>query len=332
MRFPSPLVRLAVTSVILTGIVAGCHTARDDHHHARPAKQAKPFTGEYPIQIVCTTGPITEAVKQIGGPHVSVTGLMGPGIDPHLFRAAPQDVEHLQEADVIVYNGLHLEGRLASILEAQSKNKPVIAVTDQLVAENDPRLRKPPEFEGFFDPHVWHDALLWADCLHYLTEQMQKVDPSHAAEYQKNHDDYIAEITAIDDYCRTEIATLPEEGRILVTAHDAFGYFSAAYGLETEPLKGVSTEDEVDIGRLDDVVDLLIKQNIPAVFVESAISPRIVRALIEPCEARGHKLKIGGELYADALGPAGTDAETYPGMLRANVDTIVTALTPTPGG
>ena len=117
-----------------------------------------------------------------------------------------------------------------------------------------------------------------------------------------------------------------------MTAHDAFGYFNAAYGLETEPLKGVSTEDEVEIGRLDDVVDLLIKQKIPAVFVESAISPRIVRALIEPCEAQGHKLKIGGELYADALGPAGTDAETYPGMLRTNVDTIVTALNPTPSG
>ena len=328
MRFPSLLVRL----VIASGMAAGCHTASNDHRHANPAKPIEPFTGEYPIKVVATTGPITEAVKRIGGPHVAVTGLMGPGIDPHLFRAVPQDVDRLQEADVIVYNGLHLEGRIADILSGLKKNKTVIAITDQLVDDNDPRLRKPPEFDGFFDPHVWHDAVLWADCLDYLAEQMQQIDPDHAADYRQNADDYIAEIMATDNYCRSQIAALPEDGRLLVTAHDAFGYFSAAYGLETEPLKGVSTEDEVQIGRLDDVVELLVRRKIPAVFVESAISPRIVRALIEPCEAQGHKLKIGGELYADALGQAGTDAETYTGMLRANVDTIVTALNPTPGG
>lgn len=328
MRHLTLLARLAVA----LGTVAGCDSVTDDHSHVEPETQVEPFAGEYPIKVVSTTGPITEAVRRIGGSHVKVTGLMGPGIDPHLFRAAPQDVERLQEADVIFYNGLHLEGRIADILAGLKKTKTVVAITDQLVEKNDPRLRTPPEFDGFHDPHVWHDAILWTDCLEYLTEQMQKVDPDHAADYKRNGDDYIAEITATDDYCRNQIAAIPEERRLLVTAHDAFGYFSSAYGLETQPLKGVSTEDEVEIGRLDDVIGLLIQRDIPAVFVESAVSPRIVRALIEPCEAQGHKLNIGGELYADALGPPGTDAETYNGMLRSNVDTIVTALTPTPGG
>ncbi len=287
---------------------------------------AEVYQGDYPIQIVCTTGPIADAVRQVGGSHVEVTALMGPGVDPHLYRALPQDIVALKTADMIFFNGMHLEGRMADVLVGMARRRPTYAVTEKLQEDDDVRLREPPEFQGHYDPHVWHDAKLWSECVHYIVQRLAAFDPTHAASYQQHGDAYVAELIKLHGEALEQIATIPNSRRVMVTAHDAFGYFGAAYGMEVYGLKGISTDDEVSLGRTEEIVKMLVERKIPAVFVESAVAPRVVEALIEPCQDQGHDVRIGGELYADALGPAGSDAATYVGMFRANLHTIVNAL------
>jgi manganese/zinc/iron transport system substrate-binding protein len=265
-------------------------------------------------------------LRNLGREHLRVTGLMGPGVDPHLYRPVTADIERLTQADIIFYNGLHLEGRMADMFERMSKRKPTFAVCQGLVDAKNPKLRKPPEFEGYYDPHVWHDPKLWAECVKYAAKMLGKTDPAHRDDYVKNAEAYLKQLDEADRYCRKQLETIPADQRALVTAHDAFNYFCAAYDLTSMPLKGVSTEDEVTIGRMDEVVEFLVNKKIKAVFVESAAAPQIVEALIRPCAKAGHEVRIGGELYADALGPKASGADNYLGMIKANVDTIVSAL------
>jgi manganese/zinc/iron transport system substrate-binding protein len=284
------------------------------------------------LNVVCTTGMVSDMVKSVGGTHVNVVGLMGPGVDPHLYTAVPADIERLSAADMIFYNGLHLEGRMADMFERLAKRKPTIAVTASLVKAEDPRLRKPPEFEGYYDPHVWHNPKLWAECVKHVADALIEADPSHRDEYIRNRDDYLKQLDEADRYCRDQLATVPEEQRVLMTAHDAFNYFCHEYGLTSMPLKGVSTEDEVSIERMDEVVDYLVKHKIKAAFVESATPAKLVQSIVDGCKQNGHEVRLGpGDgktfvLYADALGPKGSSADTYLGMIKANVDTIVSAL------
>jgi manganese/zinc/iron transport system substrate-binding protein len=265
-------------------------------------------------------------LKELGGAHLKVTGLMGPGVDPHLYTAVPADIEELSMADMIFYNGLHLEGRMAELFEDLSESKPTYAVTHALAEAEDARLRKPLEFKGYYDPHVWHDPNMWKDCVKYVADVLAEFDPEHREDYTKNRDAYIAQLDEADRHAREQLGMIPAEQRVLVTAHDAFNYFCVAYELVSEPLKGVSTEDEVTIARMEEVVAFVVERKVKAVFVESAVKPEIIRALIEPCRKQGHEVRIGGELYADALGPAGSGADNYLGMFKANVDTIVSAL------
>jgi manganese/zinc/iron transport system substrate-binding protein len=275
---------------------------------------------------------VGDMLQNLGGKYVHVTGLMGPGVDPHLYRAVPADIERLSAADMIFYNGLHLEGRMADSFEQLAERQPTFSVTHALAEAKDPRLRKPPEFEGYYDPHVWHNPRMWADCVKYVADVLAEHDPSHRDEYMRHRDDYLQQLDEADKYCREQLSTIPEEQRVLVTAHDAFNYFCHEYGLTSMPLKGVSTEDEVTIARLDEVIDFLVTRDIKAVFVESATSPKLVQRVIEGCSKQGHEVRIGpkeGEhflLYADALGPAGSGADNYLGMIKSNVDTIVSAL------
>jgi len=278
------------------------------------------------MKIVCTIGQVAEMVERIGGKHVRVEALMGPGVDPHLYRPIASDVRKLAEADAIFYCGLHLEGRMSDLFVQMARRKATFAVTEGLQTRNDPRLREPPEFAGMYDPHVWHDVALWSECVRDVASFLGEFDPPHADAYADNATEYISELSQLDDFCRKEIATIPKNRRILITAHDAFGYFGKAYGLEVYGLKGISTEEEKDVVHQEEIQELIIKRKVPAVFVESAISHRTIEALIEPCRAAGHDLRLGGELYADALGPAETDQSTYTGMIRHNVQTIVTAL------
>jgi manganese/zinc/iron transport system substrate-binding protein len=304
----------------------GCF-ATDHERQDKASNSAKlTFRGQYPVKVICTTGPVSDMLRNLGGKHLNITALMGPGVDPHLYKAVPSDIEQLSNADLIFYNGLHLEGRMADLLEKLAERKPTFAVTHGLVQSKDKRLRTPPEFEGYYDPHVWHDPRLWADCVRYVAEVLMEFDPKHRDDYARNRDNYLKQLEEADRYAREKLAKIPAEQRVLVSAHDAFGYFCLAYDLKSMPLKGVSTEEEVSIGRMDEVIAFLVKHKIKSVFVETATAPQIVKALIEPCRKDGQEVKIGGELYADALGSADSGADNYLGMFKANVDTIVSAL------
>jgi manganese/zinc/iron transport system substrate-binding protein len=313
-------------ALIFLAAFSGCRTETTNDHI--PAKQAAhaPFAGTYPMNVVCTTGPVADMLRNVGGAHLKVTALMGPGVDPHLYKAVPSDIEQLSAADAIFYNGLHLEGRMADLFEQLAARKPTFAVTHSLVENKDARLRTPPEFAGHYDPHVWHDPKMWSECVKYIGDVLSELDPKHGDDYAKNRDAYLKQVDEADRYCRDQLAMIPPDERVLVTAHDAFGYFCTAYDLKSMPLKGVSTEEEVTIGRMDEVIDFLVQHKIKAVFVESATAPQIVKALIEPCRQAGHEVKIGGELYADALGSPESGADNYLGMIKANIDTIVAAL------
>jgi manganese/zinc/iron transport system substrate-binding protein len=306
-------------------IFMGCVRTTDHVHSESSGKRV--FKGRYPIKVVATTGQVAEMAARVGGEHVKLDALMGPGVDPHLYRPIASDVKKLNDADAIFYNGLHLEGRMADLFVKMARSKATFAVTEGLINRSDKRLREPPEFEGMYDPHVWHDVALWSECASDVAEMLAEFDPSHAPDYRKNAESYRAELAELDDFCRSEIRKIPEDKRVLVTAHDAFGYFGKAYGLEVYGLKGVSTEDEIDIAHQEEIQEMLVERKVPAVFVESAIAPRTVQALVEPCRAAGHELQVPkAELYADALGPADLEDSTYEGMIRHNVKTIVDAL------
>ncbi|BBO33169.1 metal ABC transporter solute-binding protein, Zn/Mn family [Lacipirellula parvula] len=315
----------ALILVSATGCSESSSTHEGDAHDA-PAAKAHKFSGEHPLKIVATTGPVTEMVRRVGGDHVTVEGLMGPGVDPHLYSPVAADVRKLSDADAIVYNGLHLEGRMADLFQKMSRNKATFAVTAGLEARHDTRLRATPAFDGLYDPHIWHDPTIWADCAADVAHELGEFDPAHAADYQKNAAAYAEELKAVDQFCREQIARIPADRRVLVTAHDAFSYFGKRYGVEVFGLKGISTEEEKDLKHQEEVQRMLLERKIPAVFVESAVAPRMVASLVEPCRAQGLDLQIGGELYADALGAPDSDAADYGGMIRHNAKTIADAL------
>ena len=315
-----------ISSLLLLAAITGCRQDASSEHAEAPKLNHGTFSGTYPMKVVCTTGPVADMVRNVGGDHVKVDALMGPGVDPHLYKAVPSDIEQLSAADAIFYNGLHLEGRMADLFEQLAARKPTFAVTHTLVESKDKRLRTPPEFAGHYDPHVWHDPKMWSECVRYVGDVLAEFDPKHRDDYLRNRDAYLKQVDEADQYCHDQLSTIPKEQRVLVTAHDAFGYFCTAYGLTSMPLKGVSTEEEVTIGRMDEVIAFLVKNNVKAVFVESATAPQIVKALIEPCRKAGHEVKIGGQLYADALGSPDSGADNYLGMIKANIDTIVKAL------
>ena len=284
------------------------------------------FSGEYPIQVVCTTQQVSDALRRIGGEKVEVTGLMGPDVDPHLFRALPSDNKRLAQADMVFYNGLHLEGRLADLLVQLARRKPTFAVTEGLQNSNDSRLREPEEFEGHYDPHLWHDVSLWADCVRYAADQLIEFDPDNAQRYQENTDRYVAQLMKLHEECKAKLAKIPTDRRVLVTAHDAFGYFGQAYDIEVFALQGISTVAEADFVSMNKLKDMLVSRKIKAVFPESSVPPRGVESLIEWCSSKGHPVTLGGELYSNAMGNVNTPEATYQGMIRHNVNTIIQAL------
>lgn len=303
--------------LLLIGVLplAGCGAAAD-------VSDAEKQT----LSAVATTGPVGDALRRLAGERIEVNVLMGPGVDPHLYREKPSDMIALAQASVVVHNGLHLEGRLADVLEGMAKKKTVISMAGGLETAHDPRLISPEGYDTLHDPHVWHDVRLWSECVQHLCDQLVEFDPDGAEQYRARCETFRKQLDDLHAYCVNRLSEVPEQQRLLVTAHDAFAYFSRAYGLESVGLKGVSTEDEIDLGRMQQVVDLLVERRVPAVFVESAVAPKVVEALVEPAAERGHTLRIGGELYADAMGPTGSGADDYLGMIRANVETIASAL------
>lgn len=275
------------------------------------------------LQVVATTSMIGDALRQIGGDRVVVKTLMGEGVDPHLYRQTQADVAAMVRADAVFSNGLYLEAQLEDFLERLAKVKPVIALGESIPAQE--RLAS-PTYQNRFDPHIWMAPALWRHVVERARDALTELDPGGAESYAANAERYLTDLQALEDYARTSLASVPQEQRVLVTAHDAFGYFGRAYDFEVLGIQGFSTESEAGLQRIDQLVDVLVERGIEAIFVESSVSERNIKALIEGAAARGHVVKIGGQLYSDAMGPAGTYRGTYLGMIDSNVTTITRAL------
>lgn len=275
------------------------------------------------LKITTTIGMIKDVTENIGGEHVEVTGLMKTGVDPHLYKASQGDIKKLDEAELILYNGLHLEGKMGEIFEKMEKSKPVIAVTRD-IKEDD--LRSAGNGIKGHDPHVWFSVQHWMTVTETIRDVLIEQDPDHAETYKANAEKYLAQLQELDAYAKEQIASIPEEGRVLVTAHDAFGYFGDAYGIEVMGLQGLSTASEYGSKDVSNLRDYLVEKKIKAVFVESSVPKKSIEAVVEGAKKKGHEVKIGGELFSDAMGKEGTEEGTYIGMVRHNVDTIVSAL------
>jgi manganese/zinc/iron transport system substrate-binding protein len=280
-------------------------------------------TGDRKLRVVATTGMIADVVQNIGKERVEVTSLMGPGVDPHLYKATASDVKALDGADIIFYNGLELEGRLTDVLVKMSRSRPTVAVTEDIPLD---KLREPTEFEGKFDPHIWFDVSLWQTAASTIGAHLGQVDPDSRALYQANTAAYLKELEALHQYATTEIAKIAPSSRVLITAHDAFGYFGHAYGMEVRGLQGTSTATEASAADVQGLAEFIASRKIKAIFVETSVPEATIKAVQAAVKARGFEVAIGGELYSDAMGAAGTPEGTYIGMVRHNVDTIVKAL------
>jgi len=275
------------------------------------------------LQVVTTVGMIRDVVENVGGRHVRVTGLMGAGVDPHLYKASEGDVRRLYRADVIFYGGLHLEAKMAEVLQEMGERTRSVAVAEAIPPDS---LLAPPQFAGAYDPHVWFDVRLWSMTVPRIAETLAAADPAHAADYRANARRYREELDALDRYVREQAARVPPERRVLVTAHDAFNYFGRAYGFQVRGLQGISTASEAGTADVQELADFIAERRIPAMFVESSIPRRNVEAVQEAVRARGWDVAIGGQLFSDAMGSPGTPEGTYVGMVRHNIDTIVGAL------
>ena len=276
-----------------------------------------------PISVVATTGMIADVAREIGGDAVSVKALMGPGVDPHAYRQTRTDIVAMAQADLVLWNGLYLEAQMEDFLGDLGDRTSVVAVAeavapDSLVAHDD--------YDDRFDPHVWMNPTLWSDVVLATRDAMIDVSPDHADTFTAAADAYLAEVDAVGTYATQVLASVPENARVLISAHDAFNYFGEAYGFDVVGIQGISTESEAGLARIRDLVDMLVERDVRAVFVESSVSDRSVKALIEGAEARGHEVTIGGELYSDAMGAPGTYEGTYIGMIDHNATTIATAL------
>jgi manganese/zinc/iron transport system substrate-binding protein len=275
------------------------------------------------IRIVATTGMVADLVRRVAGERADLEQLMGPGVDPHLYKASERDVLALADADVIFFSGLHLEAKLADVLERIEGRIVTQAVTDPIPRED---LLSPPAFEGNYDPHVWFDVALWSVAIEQVRDTLVGLDPAHADAYRANAERTLADLEELDAEVRALAETVPEDKRVLVTAHDAFLYFGRAYGFEVRGLQGISTVSEAGAADVNDLAAYIAEEEIPAIFVESSVPQQTIRAVQEAVRARGFDVRIGGELFSDAMGDPGTPEGTYPGMVRHNVETIVEAL------
>ena len=274
--------------------------------------------------IVTTTAMIGDPVRHVVGDRGTVESLMGEGVDPHLYRPSRSDVARLTRADMIFFNGLYLEPQMEPALHRiAGTGKPVIAAAEAV--DESQRLGS-PVYEGQYDPHVWMDPALWVAVADAARDALSAADPDAAAEYAANAAAYSEQLLALRRYAEETLSTVPAEARVLVTAHDAFSYFGRAFGFEVIGIQGISTESEAGLRRIEELVDLLVERRIPAVFVESSVSERNVRALVDGAAANGHEVVIGGQLYSDAMGTPGTYEGTYIGMIDHNVTTIARAL------
>ena len=281
------------------------------------------ISSQKPIRVVTTIGMITDIVQNVGGDRVNATGLMGPGIDPHLYKASEGDVARLAGADLIFYNGLHLEGKMAGVLERMQDQVKTVTVTQDI---DRAALLAPPEFEGAYDPHVWFDVTLWIKAVERVRDTLIEVDKDSAELYRTNTKNYLAKLEELHNYVVRQAERVSPDQRVLVTAHDAFNYFGRAYGFEVRGLQGISTATEAGTADVQALVQFIVERRIPAMFVETSVPRRSIEAVQAAVKAKGFSVEIGGQLFSDAMGPSGTPEGTYIGMVRHNIDTIVASL------
>ena len=287
-----------------------------------PKEKPDPLVAEK-YRVVTTIGMITDVVKNVGGDRVEVIGLMGPGVDPHLYKASAGDVQKFKSASLIFYNGLHLESKMGDILAKMSGDTKTIAVTDTVDRS---LLLTPPEFEGQYDPHLWFDVTLWMKAVGKVRDVFSEFDSDNTLMYWSNAERYLAKLAELHEYVKEQAERVPSEQRVLVTAHDAFNYFGKAYGFEVRGLQGISTATEAGIADVQALATFIAERRIPAIFVESSVSTRSLEAVKAAVKSKGFDVEIGGELFSDAMGNEGTPEGTYIGMVRHNIDTIVKAL------
>lgn len=274
------------------------------------------------LTIVATTSIIADAVRRIVGDKIIVHGLMGPGVDPHLYRAKESDVHKLAAADLVLYNGLHLEGKMGQVLEGMQRFTQTVPVAQVI----DVKMLRTAEFETLYDPHIWFNVSLWIVVVRYIQDCVIELDLLHADVYKKNGDEYCAELEQLRAYVRKRVAEIKKKKRILITAHDAFGYFGVAYGFTVVGLQGLSTDCDISTKDIQQLADYIVEHKVPTIFVETSIPQRAIVAVQNAVRARGWNVTIGPELYSDALGDKTTSASTYIGMVKYNVDAIVDSL------
>ncbi len=297
-------------------VVVGCGGTKDS---AQPAAEKK-------LNVVATTTMLADLSRQIGGDAVEVTGLMGPGVDPHLYQASAGDVKVMSDADVVVYNGLHLEGKMGEIFgKLEQDKKTTICVANNL---DQATLLKYEDDNGVeaTDPHIWFDVKNWMLAAEEVYKGLAAKDPAHKDLYKANYEKYMEELKKADEYVAKGAAEIPQEQRVLVTAHDAFQYFARAYGFEVKGLQGVSTAAEAGAIDVRELSDFIVDRQIRSIFVESSVPHKTIEAVQEACKAKGWDVKIGGELYSDSCGAPGTPGGDYIGMVKENIDTIVSGL------
>lgn len=276
------------------------------------------------LRVVATTGMIADMVREIGGDRVDVTALMGAGVDPHLYKPTRSDIAAIMGADLVFYNGLLLEGKMVdAFVRAATSGKKVFAVTE-LIDES--TLLTPDGGHGLHDPHVWMDPSVWGQGVAVVRDRLIEADPAGKAQYEGSAAAYAEMVRSLDEYAKKALASVPASSRVLVTAHDAFNYFGRRYGFEVMGIQGISTESEAGVRDIERIVSTLVDRKIGAVFIESTVADRNVKALVAGAEARGHTVKIGGELFSDAMGKPGAYEGTYQGMIDHNITTIARAL------
>lgn len=275
------------------------------------------------LRVVATTNIVADAVRSIAGDKVELSSLMGAGVDPHVYRATKGDIDRLNQADVVFYNGLHLEAKLSDILDKMSRSKTVAALSDNVP---DSAIRYVDSLGHTPDPHIWFDVELWSHAIRQITLTLSSVDTANRVSYESRTSALIDSMKALHEWVIKQVSSIDESSRVLVTAHDAFEYFGRAYDIDVRGLQGISTVTEAGLYDITHMIDTIVSRKIKAVFVESSVSRKSIEAVVEGCRSKHHEVSIGGQLYSDAMGAAGTAEGTYIGMVRYNVTTIVEAL------
>ncbi len=311
-----PVIAALWLSLFFFWASAGCEPVSAPGDGSRP--------GDDSLRVVATTGMVGDVSEHVVGEHGAVEVLIKPGVDPHLYKPTRADIAAIRDADIVFYNGLLLEGKMTdTLIRAATSGKPVFAVTE-LIDES--TLIEPEGMDGHADPHVWMDPALWRLTVGVIRERVAELAPRHAESFARNAEAFTERIDALDAYATSALESVPESSRVLVTAHDAFNYFGRRFGYEVVGIQGISTESEAGVRDIERLVELIVDRGVAAVFVESTVSDRNIRALIDGAAARGHEVVIGGELFSDATGEEGTYRGTYVGMIDHNVTTIVSSL------